>query len=57
MELAIFYELFAQLGETIGERCDSVREFVDCVWLLVYWLNIIVPRLISNWVYIAILLI
>ena len=36
IELATFYELFAQLRETTNKRCGSAREFVDQVRLLVH---------------------
>ncbi|KAJ5217921.1 uncharacterized protein N7498_000020, partial [Penicillium cinerascens] len=44
------------LRETTSERYSSAREFVDRVQLLVYRLNTIVPRSISDRTYIAILL-
>jgi hypothetical protein len=56
MELATFYKLFAQLRKTTGERCGSVREFVDRIRMLVHQLNAIAPGSISNKVHIAILL-
>ncbi|KGO69303.1 hypothetical protein PITC_095020 [Penicillium italicum] len=56
MELATFYELFAQLRETTGERYASTRDFVDRVRLLVHRLNAIAPGSIGDKTHIAILL-
>jgi hypothetical protein len=51
-----FFELFAQLRETTGERCGSAREFVDRVRMLVHRLNAIAPGSIGDKAHIAILL-
>jgi hypothetical protein len=56
MELATFWELFAQLRETTGERCASARDFVDRVRLLIHRLNAIAPGSIGDKAHIPILL-
>ncbi|KAJ5094909.1 hypothetical protein N7532_007200 [Penicillium argentinense] len=56
MELATFCELFAQLKETTGSSCTSIREFVDRVRLLVHRLNAIMPGSIGDHAHVAILL-
>ncbi|KAJ5742287.1 hypothetical protein N7533_011696 [Penicillium manginii] len=56
IELATFCELFAQLRETTGDRCASVREFVDRVRMLVHRLNAIAPGSIGDRAHIAMLL-
>lgn len=56
MELATYCELFAQLKETTTDSCNSTREFVDGVCLLVNRLNGIAPDSIGDKAHIAILL-
>jgi hypothetical protein len=56
MELATYCELFAQLKETTTDSCNSTREFVDRVRLLVNRLNGIAPDSIGDKAHIAILL-
>jgi hypothetical protein len=56
MELATNCELFAQLKETTTDSCNSIREFVNRVRLLVNRLNGIAPDSIGDKVHISILL-